>query len=174
MPKPEALLLAGDYDGAAAQFEATGDYEDSAQRIPMTHYVHAEAQLASNDLAGAAICFYKAGNYQDAKARSFDLWNQIAVRESVSAGASHAIGLKASGSVVAVGRNDEGQCGVSGWSDIVAVSAGYEHTVGLKADGTIVATEYTGYDNFYDGQCDVSGWSDIVAVSAGYLQRLGR
>lgn len=77
-------------------------------------------------------------------------------------GCSHTVGLKADGSVLAVGDNYFGQCDVSGWTGIVAVSAGSIHTVGLKADGTVVAVG----SNFY-GQCEVSGWTDIVAVSAG-------
>ena len=47
--------------------------------------------------------------------------------------------LKKDGTVVAVGWNEDGQCNVSDWKDIVAISAGYDHTVGLKKDGTVVA-----------------------------------
>ena len=67
------------------------------------------------------------------------------------------MGLKADGTVVAVGYNYYGQCDVDGWTDIVAVSAEDDHTVGLKADGTVVAVG----DND-DGQCDVDGWTDIL------------
>ena len=80
-------------------------------------------------------------------------WKDIV---AVSAGGSHTVGLKADGTVVAVGVNYYGQCNVSGWKDIVAVSAGRDHTVGLKADGTVVAVG----DNDY-GKCDVDGWTDI-------------
>ena len=66
------------------------------------------------------------------------------------------MGLKADGSVVAVGKKKEGQCDVSDWRDIVAISAGGSHTVGLKSDGTVVAV---GYNN--SGRCDVSDWTDI-------------
>ena len=58
--------------------------------------------------------------------------------------------------VVATGENEDGQCDVSGWRDIVAVSAGFGHTVGLKSDGTVVAAGKNEY-----GQCDVSDWTDI-------------
>ena len=88
--------------------------------------------------------------------------------EMISAGDYHTVGLKADGTVVAVGDNEYGQCDVSGWKDIVAVSAGFIHTVGLKADGTVVAVG----DNFH-GRCDVSGWRDIVAVSAGEWNSVG-
>ena len=72
------------------------------------------------------------------------------------------VGVKADGTVVAVGDNDKGRCDVNGWYDIVAVCASYNHTVGLKMDGTVVAVGENEY-----GQCDVSDLHDIVAVSAG-------
>ena len=58
---------------------------------------------------------------------------------SLTAGGYHTVGLQSDGTVVAVGKNDEDQCGVGGWKDIVAVAAGKDHTVGLKSDGTVVA-----------------------------------
>ena len=75
---------------------------------------------------------------------------------------------------MAVGNNDDGQCDVSGWSDIIAVSAGHYHTVGLKRDGTVVAVGSN--ENVLGevtGQCDVSGWSDIIAVPAGNAHTVG-
>ncbi len=87
---------------------------------------------------------------------------------TISAGYYHTVGVKQSGTVVAVGKNDMGQCNVSDWGDIVAVSAGDYHTVGLKENGTIVAVGNNGM-----GQCNVSDWEDIVAVSAGYLHTVG-
>ena len=73
---------------------------------------------------------------------------------AVSAGDYHTVGLKADGTVVAVGDNRNGRCNVQGWSDIVAVSAGGgSHTVGLKADGTVVAVGSNS-----QGQCGVQDW----------------
>lgn len=80
-------------------------------------------------------------------------WRDIV---AVSAGTCHTVGLKADGTVVAVGDNSYDQCNVADWRNVVAISAGYWHTVGLKADGTVVAV---GYNEF--GQCDVSGWTNI-------------
>ena len=127
------------------------------------YYIQAEEALASGDKAKAAILFGKAGNsdYSDAKERSFALWDEVAVRETVSAGNEHTVALKSDGTVVAVGWNSKGQCEVGGWSDIIAVSAGDHHTVALKSDGTVVAV---GDNN--RGQCDVGEWSDIIAVSS--------
>ena len=85
-----------------------------------------------------------------------ELWNTVAQRDTISAGGGHAVGLKADGTVVAVGNNNDNRCNVGGWKDIVAISAGYYHTVGLKADGTVVAVGNNKY-----GQCDVSGWKGI-------------
>ena len=86
----------------------------------------------------------------------------------VAAGDNHTVGLRADGTVVAVGKNDDKRCDVSGWRDVVAVAAGDDHTVGLRADGTVVAVG----DND-EKQCDVSGWKDIVAVAAGRNHTVG-
>ena len=75
---------------------------------------------------------------------------------AVAASDNHTVGLKADGTVVAVGDNEYGKCDVSGWTDIVAVAADTWHTIGLKADGTVVAVGYN-----KNGQCDVSGWKNI-------------
>ena len=72
---------------------------------------------------------------------------------AIAAGSLHTVGLKADGTVVAVGYNKCGQCNVSSWTDIIAIAAGGDHTVGLKADGTVVAIGKN-----EDGQCDVSDW----------------
>lgn len=64
--------------------------------------------------------------------------------------------MKSDGTVIAVGDNENGQCNVSDWTDIVSVSAGYYHTIGLKSDGTVVAV---GDNEFV--QCDLYNWIDI-------------
>lgn len=70
----------------------------------------------------------------------------------LSAGEYHALVLKADGTVVAWGRNDQGQCNVpAGLGGVVQVSAGSMHSVAIKADGKIVGwgnnsyAQYTGY-----------------------------
>ena len=117
--RAEALLAAGDYDGALAQVEAAGGYGDAAERVWMTHYAYAEALLGQGDIAGAALQFEAADAYEDAWERSFALWGEITPRETVSAGWCHTVGLKADGTVVALGDNDDGQCDVDGWTDIL-------------------------------------------------------
>ena len=85
---------------------------------------------------------------------------------AIAASDDHTVGLKSDGTVLACGKNDDGQCDVSDWKDIVAVAAGSVHTVGLKSDGTVVACG----ENY---ECDVSGWADIVAVAVGRVHTVG-
>ena len=158
-----ALMEAGKYTEAKSAFEALGSFKDSADKITECNtgilddqYNAAVALMEAGDKSGAAFAFGKAGEYKDAKAQSAALWGEIAVRYTISAGSSHTVGLKADGTVVAVGDNDHGQCDVSGWTDMVAISAELYYTVGLKADGTMVAVGENKY-----GQCDVSGWTNI-------------
>jgi hypothetical protein len=87
---------------------------------------------------------------------------------TIAAGGRHTVGILPDGTVVASGDNDEGQCNVSGWSDIVHVAAGFSHTVGLKNDGTVVATGRN-----IEGQCNVLGWTDIGLVVAGDWHTVG-
>jgi len=112
--------------------------------------------------AKAAIAFGSLGDYKDAKSQSRALWDIIAVRDTISAGQEHVVGLKNDGTVIATGRSSYGSCDVEDWDNIVAVSAGRFHTVGLKEDGTVVAV-----GNGFDGQCDSGEWNDIVAIDAG-------
>jgi len=90
------------------------------------------------------------------------------VNPMVAAGYDHTVGLKADGTVVAVGDNDYLQCNVGGWTDIVQVAAGHSHTVGVKSDGTVVAA-----GNNYFGKCNVGGWAGVVQVAAGGQHTVG-
>lgn len=87
-------------------------------------------------------------------------WSDIV---AVSAGHQHTVGLRADGTVVAVGAGLDQQCNVAHWQNIVAVSAGSFHTLGLKADGTVVAAG----DELLSTACNVSYFSDVVAIAAG-------
>ena len=69
--------------------------------------------------------------------------------------------------MVAAGDNEDGQCSVSEWKDIVSVFAGGHYTVGLKPDGTVLTTG----DNAW-GQL-TENWKNIVAVAAGEQDVLG-
>ena len=161
----EALLASGDYDGAAEAFEALGGYQDAAERAQDCPYIEAEQLLAQGKTAEASIAFGRIAGYKDARERSLALWDTIAVRVPLAAGWSHTAALKTDGTVIAVGDNDDGQCDVSDWTDIVAISARSSQTVGLKADGTVVAVG-EGSHGTYD-KCAIFDWTDIVAISAG-------
>jgi len=91
-------------------------------------------------------------------------------KSPISAGGCSTVVVNVDGTVVAIGKNNYGQCNVSGWRDIVAVAAGDHSTVGLKANGTVVAIG----DNEY-GQCNVSdwGWHNIIAVAANSYHTVG-
>ena len=116
----------------------------------------------------AAIAFSGVGDHKDARERSFALWNDIAERQTIACSSDHTVGLKSDGTVVATGRNEDGQCDVSDWTDVVAIACSGDRTVGLKSDGTVVAAG----DN-KKGQCDVSGWTDVVAIACGSDHTVG-
>jgi len=82
----------------------------------------------------------------------------------------HSLGLKANGSIVAWGRNNDGQCDVpEPNADFVAVAAGGAHSLGLKGDGSIVA-----WGSNRDGQCSVpEPNTGFVAIEAGDAHSLG-
>jgi len=92
----------------------------------------------------------------------------FAPRFMTSAGGYHTVGLRAAGTVVAVGYNSNGQCNVGGWTNITQVAAGDLHAVGLRSNGTVVAVG----DNSY-GQCNVGGWTNIIQVAAGAYHTVG-
>ena len=87
---------------------------------------------------------------------------------TIAGGGRHTVGISPDGTVVATGNNDEGQCNVSGWTDIVHVAAGFSHTVGLKNDNTVVATGRN-----IEGQCSVLDWTNINLVVAGDWHTVG-
>ncbi len=58
----------------------------------------------------------------------------------ICGGKKHFVGLRANGTVFAMGSNDYGQCNVHKWSNIVDISAGQNYTVGMTADENILVT----------------------------------
>ena len=134
-----------------------------AARIPVV-YSGSRLHVVQSDgtvVALVAAGFNTHGEYGECNVSD---WRNII---AISTRDRHTVGLRADGTVVATGCNDDGQCNVSGWRDIIAISAGYSHTIGLRADGTVVATGDT-----WNGEY-VSGWRDIIAISAGYRYTVG-
>ena len=110
-----ALMSAGKYEEAIKAFEALNGYKDSVAQIEACNYAWAEKKLADGNTALAAMRFGASGDYKDASARSRELWAQVAERHTIAAGDDHTVGLRADGTVVAVGYNLYGQCNVTDW-----------------------------------------------------------
>ena len=90
------------------------------------------------------------------------------------------VGYLDEGTVVAWGRNQEGQCNVpAGLADVTQVAGGGWHSLALKADGSVVAW---GYND--DGQCNVpagtytqvagGGWHSLALKADGSVAAWGR
>ena len=98
----------------------------------------------------------------------------------LSAGRDHALVLKADGTVVAWGSNDQEQCNVpTGLGGVVQVSAGSMHSVAVKADGKIVGWGSNSYQQHSGYPLNFDKWpgealifprdliTNAVAVAAG-------
>jgi hypothetical protein len=112
------------------------------------------------DLRAASTAITMNGNYE--------ITAVFAPRFMTAAGGYHTVGLRAAGTVVAVGYNGNGQCDVGGWTNIIQVAAGDLHSVGLRSNGTVIAVG----DNS-KGQCNVGSWANIVQVAAGAHYTVG-
>ena len=169
------LMNDGQYQEAIASFEALNGFKDSEEKISECKNILAESdyndavQLMSEGSPFTAyLIFTRLGDYKNSKDLAEKCLSFMNLHQTISSGEFHSVGLKTDGTVVVVGRNNIGQCDVSGWRDIIAISTVGYHTVGLKKDGTVVAV-----GNNSDGRCDVSGWKDIAAVSAGDFHTVG-
>ena len=86
------------------------------------------------------------------------------ITTAIAAGAYHALALKFDGTVVAWGRNVEGQSTVpGGLTGVTAVAAGANFSLALKSDTTVVA-----WGSNISGQSTVpGGLTGVTAVAAG-------
>ena len=158
------LLQQGMFDDAINAFSAIVDYKDSQNKITEAYIGKAESYVQSDDLAKAAIAYGKANDFE----KSSEYWQKVIRKPTIATSREHIVGIKANGTVVAVGENSDGQCNVSKWTNIVSVSVGDYHTVGLKNNGTVVAVGSNSH-----GQCNVSSWTDIIAIAAYDKHTLG-
>lgn len=165
------MLDDGQYQQAALALGKLGDYQDArVKSLEAWSCVRKQTTISAKGTSSSAVksdgtavsIGFNSSGYGEHNVGS---WRNLV---SISSGFDHTVGLKEDGTVIAIGRNDDGRCNVGDWSDIVAISAGAHHTVGLKADGTVVAVGWNQH-----GQCDVSYWSDIVAISAGMDHTIG-
>ena len=86
----------------------------------------------------------------------------------ISLGKSHAAVIKDDGTVVAVGKNDKGQCNVSGWTDIVQIVCEDDTTYGLTKNGYVYVT-----GDGFRGQTRARNWKNIKQIAAGGELLLG-
>lgn len=149
-----AWYRTGTYEGYQKAYEiflVLGNYEDSAAYLIKADMLRATPVPATEPTPEPVVPVSMQDNCR-----------------IIAAGYDHTVGVKADGSVVAVGQNEYRKLNVTTWHDIVEVSAGVYHTVGLKSDGTVVAV---GSND--SGRCKVDGWSNVVAIAAGDYHTIG-
>ena len=165
---------------AAIAFYKLGDYQDARQRsfalwdkiaqrktICSADYHIAAVKNDGTVVVAADTSVETLPHYSTQEARPKGLENVEAWTDiiAIDTTLSHIVGLKADGTVVAVGANTFGECNVSQWTDIVSVVAGRRqggfYTIGLKADGTLV---FAGASFFGFG---VPDWTDVVKIFTG-------
>ncbi len=161
-------MESGKYREAYLSFQALGPYKDSVQQMKN---IVSLLQVSLRDTKKMATaqeqCFgvSRDGTVLTAGRNVLSSvwgWSNITSISVSCASSTFALGLKEDGTVVATGNNEDGQCNITNWSDIVDIAAGLNHSIGLKSDGTVIATGRNRFD-----QCDVKGWKDVVAVAAG-------
>ena len=124
-------------------------------------------------------CFYEMtfstiDNYKiklaDANKRLIELIRKCIAKNQcyISSGGGYILGLKAYGTVLAVGENYKGQCNTESWRNIVAICAASSHTVGLKANGKVLAVGWN-----HNGQCNTESWRDVQAICASIAHTVG-
>ncbi len=151
-------MAESDATAAYAQFTALGDYRDSRSRaVDLAKHITGESDEQAALSAMGSMS-------QDALESR---WAMVSEREklrrgALCVGAEHTVALKTNGEVLATGRNDEGQCDVSSWRNVIQVDAGTYHTAALLSGGTVVAT---GRND--EGQCNVGGWTNVKQIACG-------
>lgn len=193
----DQLFEKKEYEKAKDAFFSLAGYSDALERYSECRYAIA-LDLEAKDPEAAFQALYELGSFSDARAHaeqiavSFtgiqdadaailrmlgaegaveDLYGEIRSKlpgQVLAVGFYHTAGLRSDGTAVACGKNDDGQCNVSGWSGLIAIDCGAYHTVGLKKDGTVIATGRN-----ESGQCNVSGWTDIVAIACTDYDTIG-
>lgn len=164
----------GKYEEAIAAFQALNGWKDSIAQIEKCktairndEYENAVALFIDGKYAEAITTFQKLIDYKESNTY-VQKCQRFLKGSNVATGFSHTVAIKENGTVVAIGSNEQGQCNVSNWSDIVSVVAGGWHTVGLRLDGTVAAAGYN-----KDGRSDVSAWTDIIMIAAGEYHTVG-
>lgn len=133
-------------DGSAICHGAQGSYAYKKGTFPWrwTDVVDIRNDHIAVGLRSDGTVYYADRGYEPFDPNSYiDLatiseWTGIV---QVDTAGDSVVGLKADGTVVFAGDNEDGKCDTSNWTDIVKVAVGINHTVGLKKDGTLVSTK---------------------------------
>jgi hypothetical protein len=84
---------------------------------------------------------------------------------AIASGDYHILALRSDSTVVAWGRDSDGQSNVpAGLSNVVAIAAGGRNSLALKNDGTVVAWG----NDFTDPSAVPLGLSNVVAIAGGW------
>lgn len=156
----EAVRLCddGSYSEALSILRTLGSYKDSE-----SYMLEAGRAIFGESYTGGAEALSSLSDEELAAQALLSERRETLLSGRIAAGFSHTVGLKADGTVLAVGSNGYGQCDVGGWSNVVAVDAGAYFTVGLKKDGSVVFAGRSDY-----GEACITEISDVTAISAGY------
>jgi len=125
---------------------------------------HFSDNMKTETTAGAAISFTPPSQAVEAPVSTPEQQKPaFSIDENsivLARGQEHAVGLRADGTVVAVGGS-HGQDEVDTWQNVVSVAAGTFHTAGLRGDGTVVAVGS-------EWACkNVADWENVTAIAAG-------
>jgi hypothetical protein len=119
-------------------------------------------------IAGAVLCLGLPASAAALRAWGLDLDGQVSYLPAgtdymaVAAGDAHGLALRSNGTVVAWGRNSDGECNVPAGT-YKAIGAGASFSLAVRMDGSLVA-----WGNDLQGQIsDVPRGSDFVAVEGG-------
>ena len=156
-----SLMEEEKYDDAIDLFQTLGDYKDSKEQISAIQYEEAVSLMDEKAYAAAAMAFTRLSGYKDAAALADTCFYRSGLRKTIAAGYTHTVALKVDGTAIAVGTNEDGECIVSSWKDIIAVTVGSYNSAGLRADGTVTITGY------FNSMFSATGWKDIVAIDFG-------
>ena len=154
------MLSRGKKIEAGAAFKLAGNYADAMEQAGKIYYLNAERLLKQKKYREAAWSFMRAAGFQDALKRAYQVQYDYLYKGRMSTTENHSVGVMADGTVVASGKNPDGQCNVQQWSKMLAVSAAAKHTVGLRSDGVVAAV---GRDEEF--QCRVNEAASVVAIS---------
>lgn len=169
VPAIRALYAAGDYAPALELLEETAqrlkaDGKDALAFAACTALRdHQDVTDFQNGLVVTMAERKQLSEQLGASPLHAKIYSNMQSNQVISASPSTFFAIKPDGTVMAAGRNAEGQCNVSSWTDIIGIAAVSDCTFGLKADNTLVTTtESMGRYN----ENNVRSWSDIVKVAA--------